>query len=151
MSHVVIRTLAVYLFLLVVFRLAGKRTLAQTDTFDFVIILIIGEATQEALVGDDFSLTTCFLVITTLLGVGIALAYLKQVWPRFERVLDGGPVILIEEGRMHKDRMDKLRIDEEDILEAAQLQHGIGRLEQVRYAILERNGDIAVVGDHEAP
>ena len=63
----VLRAAIVYVFLLVLFRLAGKRTLSDVTTFDFVLLLIISEATQQALLGEDFSLTNAFLVITTLI------------------------------------------------------------------------------------
>lgn len=145
----VLRTAAVYFFLLLVFRLAGKRTMAETDTFDMVILLIISESTQGALVGQDNSLTTCMVIIVTLIGSGIILAFLKQKSARIARVLDGLPVLVMQEGRLLRDRMDKLRVDEGDILEAAQLQHGIARLEDIRYAIVERNGQIAVIRKEE--
>ena len=141
----VLRTIAIYAFLLVLFRLAGKRTMAQTDTFDFVVILIVSEATQQALVGNDYSLTTCLLVVTTLVGCGVLLAFVKQKSSRMERLLDGLPVLLMHEGKLLTERMSKLRIDEEDILEAAQLQQGVARLDQIDYAILERNGHIAII------
>jgi uncharacterized membrane protein YcaP (DUF421 family) len=140
----ILRTIAIYVFLLVLFRLAGKRTIAETDTFDFVIILIISEATQQALVGEDFSLTTSLLVITTLIGCGVLLAYLKQRSKRLQTLMDGLPTVLVHEGRLLKERMDRLRIDEEDLLEAAQAK-GIARLEQIDYAILQRNGNIAII------
>ena len=66
--------LVVYFFLLLLVRLSGKRTLAQVTTFDFVLLLIIGEATQQGLIGDDFSVTKALLLITTLLGIDIGLS-----------------------------------------------------------------------------
>jgi uncharacterized membrane protein YcaP (DUF421 family) len=74
---VILRGIAVYVFLLLVFRIAGRRTLSQITTFDFVLLLIIGEATQQALLGDDFSVTTGFLVVATLLVIDIGLSLLK--------------------------------------------------------------------------
>jgi uncharacterized membrane protein YcaP (DUF421 family) len=141
----VLRTLAVYLFLLVVFRLAGKRQLAETDTFDMVVLLIISEATQGALIGEDASLTTGLVVITTLIGAGILLAFVKQKAPRMQRLIDGMPLILIQDGELLRDRMEKVRVDEEDIMEAAHGQEGIATLDEIRYAILERNGDITII------
>ncbi|HUS64690.1 MAG TPA: YetF domain-containing protein [Kofleriaceae bacterium] len=141
----ILRTVAVYGFLLVVFRLAGKRAMAETDTFDFVVLLIVSEATQQALVGDDFSLTTSFIVITTLIGCGLVLAAIKQRSNAAARLLDGLPVILIKDGVLLHDRMDKLKVDEEDIIEAAREQEGIATLEEIRYAVLERHGQISII------
>jgi uncharacterized membrane protein YcaP (DUF421 family) len=141
----VVRTAVVYFFLLVLFRLAGKRTVSELDTFDMVILLIISESTQGALVGKDNSLTTFFLVTVTMVGAGLILAFVKQKSEKMSRLIDGLPVVLMKDGKLLRDRMDKLRVDEADILEAAHLQEGLGTLEDIRYAILERNGDIAVI------
>jgi uncharacterized membrane protein YcaP (DUF421 family) len=141
----VLRTLAVYVFLLVLFRLAGKRSVSELDTFDMLILLIISEATQGALIADDYSLTTSFVVITTLVLSGVALAFLKQKSPALRRLMDGLPVLLVDDGKLLHDRMEMLRVDIDDLLEAAHLQEGIGRIDEIRYAILERNGKIAII------
>ena len=65
----VLRALAVYVVLLVIFRLAGKRSMARITTFDLLLLLVVSEATQQALLGDDFSLTNAALVILTLVAV----------------------------------------------------------------------------------
>lgn len=141
----IIRGLAVYGFLLVVFRLAGKRTLSQATGFDLVLLLIISETTQEAMVDDDHSMTNGILLILTLLGSSVFLAALKQFFPKVEQILDGEPLIIIDNGKPLKDRMDKARVDEADIISAARLIHGLERLEQIKYAILERNGEISII------
>ena len=141
----ILRTVAVYVSLLVLFRLAGKRAMAETDTFDFVILLIISEATQQALVGDDFSLMTSFVVITTLIGCGILLAAVKHRSQAASRLLDGLPVVLIQDGVLLQDRMDKLKVDRDDILEAAREQEGLATLDEIRYAVLERHGQISII------
>ena len=74
----VLRASAVYFGLLIIMRLAGKRSLAQITTFDFVLLLIIGEATQNALLGQDFSMTNALIVIVTLVGIDIGLSLLKR-------------------------------------------------------------------------
>ncbi|CAN5423934.1 MAG: DUF421 domain-containing protein [Pyrinomonadaceae bacterium] len=141
----VIRSAAIYLFLLIVFRISGKRSLAQITTFDFVLLLIIGEATQQGLLGQDFSITNAFIVILTLIGIDIGLSLLKQRSQSFEKLLDGVPLIILENGQPLKDRMNKARVDEGDILEAARELQGLERLEQIKYAVLERDGRISIV------
>lgn len=141
----VIRAVAVYLFLLLVFRLAGQRTLAQITTFDLVLLLIISEAIQQALIGDDNSMTNAALVVLTLAGLNVGLSLLKQRSKTAEKVLEDVPLVLVAEGRLLKDRMDKVRVDEDDILEAARSAHGLERLDQIRFAVLERSGDISIV------
>lgn len=141
----VLRATVVYFFLLLVFRIAGRRMLSQTTTFDLVLLLIVAEATQQGLLGNDFSVTNAFLVIITLIGIEIALAALKRRSARIEKWIDGVPSIIIEDGRPLKDRMEKARIDERDVLAAARTGYGLERMDQIKYAVLERNGSISII------
>jgi uncharacterized membrane protein YcaP (DUF421 family) len=145
----VIRAAAIYVFLLLLFRIAGKRTMSQATVFDFVLLLIISEATQQAMIDGDDSFTNAMLLIMTLVGLNILLSVLKYHFPGVELWLDGSPVVLVEEGRLHRDRMAKTRVDEEDILEAAQDKHGLERLDQIKYAILQRGGHVSIVPKRE--
>jgi uncharacterized membrane protein YcaP (DUF421 family) len=141
----IVRGVAAYLFLLLVFRIAGKRALAQITTFDFVLLLIVSEATQNALIGNNYSMTNSFLVIITLVGIDIGLSLLKRRLPALEKVIDSVPLVIVEEGRPLKDRMVKARVDEEDVLMSARELHGLERMDQVKYAVLERNGGISII------
>ena len=141
----IVRGLITYLFVWLVFRIAGKRSLAEITTFDFVLLLIISETTQGALANSDNSLTNAFLLIVTLVGTDIALSLAKRSTPLLEKWIDGVPLIVLEEGRPLKDRMKKSRIDEGDILAAARHLQGLERLDQIKYAVLERNGGITII------
>ena len=141
----VLRSASIYFFLLLVFRLAGKRTLAEVTPFELILLLIIGEATQQALLGDDFSVTNAMLVITTLVVIDIALGLLKQRAPRLERVVEGTPVVIFADGELLPERMREARLDESDILEAARSTQGLESLDQVKFAVLERSGGISII------
>lgn len=141
----VLRGLVVYVVLLVVFRAAGKRSVAEITTFDFILLLIISEVVQEALVDGDSSMTNAFLQIITLVGFDILLSVLKQRWPRFDRWVDGSPLVVMADGKLLQERMRKARVDVADILSAARSSHGLERLDQIKFAVLERNGAISVV------
>jgi uncharacterized membrane protein YcaP (DUF421 family) len=141
----VIRAAVVYLFLLLVLRLTGKRTLAQITTFDLVLLLIMSEATQDALIDDDRSMINSALVITTLMGLNILMSWLKLRSKAIDRVLDDIPLLIVADGKPLQDRMDKERVDEDDILDAARETQGIERMDQIRHAILERNGKISII------
>ena len=140
----VLRAAALYAFLLVLFRITGRRALSEITTFDFVLLLVIGEATQQALLGDDFSVINAFVVIATLVLIDILLSLFKERSPRVGRFLDGVPLIVVEYGRPLTERLRKARLTEEDILEAARQSQGLERLEQIRFAVLEKNGQISV-------
>lgn len=141
----VLRAVSVYLILLVLIRISGRRTLAEATAFDFVLLLVIGEATQQALLGDDFSLTTAVIVIITLLLMDVAFSLLKRRSTLVARWLDGLPMVLVAEGRPLSDRIRKARLDEGDILEAARRAHGLQRMDQIRYAVLEVDGGISII------
>ena len=141
----VIRAALVYLFLLLLLRLTGKRTLAHITTFDFVLLLIISEGAQQALLGDDYSMINGAIVVSTLIGINILMSLLKQRYKWVDRLLDDIPLVIDADGKPLKDRMDKARVDEEDVLDAAREVHGLEHMEQIRHAILERDGKISII------
>lgn len=140
----VLRAGAIYLVLLILFKLSGRRSLAQLTTFDFVLLLIIGEATQQALLGEDFSVTNMVLVVATLIVLDVGASLLKRRNDRLARLLDGSPTIIVEDGVLMQWRMDKARLTLDDVMESAR-ESGLERLEQIRYAIVERNGKISII------
>jgi uncharacterized membrane protein YcaP (DUF421 family) len=141
----IIKAVIVYVVLLVLFRMAGKRTLAEVTPFDLVLLLIISEATQQALVDTDNSMTHAFLLVGTLIGLNILLSTVKVRSKRTEHVLDSAPLLIVENGKPIESHMNKERIDVDDVLDAAREMHGIASLEEIRYAVLERNGKISIV------
>lgn len=141
----IVRAIVVYGLVWALFRVSGKRTLSEATTFDFVLLLIIAETTQQALLGEDYSITNAFLLVTTLIGIDIALSLVKRRFPRFDKVMDGQPVIIVENGHPLEDRMRQARVDEADILEAARRLQGLERMEQIKYAVLEQSGGISIV------
>jgi uncharacterized membrane protein YcaP (DUF421 family) len=146
----VLRAAAIYLFLLVLFRLSGQRTLSDVTIFDFVLLLIISEATQQALLGEDFSVTNAFLVILTLIGIDIALSLGVQRWRWMGKWIEGVPLVIVEHGRPLRERMRRVRVSEDDILTAARERQGLARMDQIEYAVLERSGGISIIPKHNA-
>ncbi|MBF8781908.1 DUF421 domain-containing protein [Pseudomonas fulva] len=141
----VLRAGAMYVALMVLFRVAGRRSLADLTTFDFVLLLIIGEATQQALLGDDFSFTNAVLVIITLIVLDVGLSLLKLNSVRVARFLDGHATVVVEDGRFLHGRMRRCRLTEDDILESARANQGLEQVAQIKYAIVERNGKISII------
>lgn len=141
----VLRATMVFTILLVLFRIAGRRTLAELTPFDFVLLLIISEATQNAMIGNDYSITNGMLVVVTLIVLDILLSLAKARWQRLEHWLDGRPMVLVDNGQPLKDRMKRSRVDEEDVLASARMLHGLERMEQIKYAVLEINGGISII------
>jgi uncharacterized membrane protein YcaP (DUF421 family) len=149
--EIVLRAAAMYLLLLLIFRLSGKRTLSEADTFDFLMLLIISETTQQAMVRDDKSFTTALILIITLVFLTVGFSYLKQWFPIVSRIVDDEPLVVFADGKLLDKRCDKLRIDEADIMEAARENLGLERLEQIKFAVVERNGNISIIPVEKAP
>ncbi|MNK80319.1 hypothetical protein D3C87_1000260 [compost metagenome] len=135
----------IYGFLLLLFRVLGKRTLAEVTTFDVALLLIISEATQPGLMGMDNSLMNSMIVITTLLGLDTLVGRISDRAPMVQQVLQDTPLILIEDGRILHDRLDKEGVDLEEIMAAARQTQGLERVEQIKYAVLERTGGISII------
>jgi uncharacterized membrane protein YcaP (DUF421 family) len=148
--HAVLRSVAVYLFVLVVFRISGKRSLSQMTTFDFILLLIIGEATQQALLGNDFSVINACVVIATLMTLDILFSWLERRLPSLGRAVESLPVVVVENGKLLQQRAEHEGITLAEILAAGRERHGLERLEQFKYAILERHGGISVIPTEEA-
>lgn len=141
----VLRALAIYAVLLVVLALMGKRSLSQVTVFDFLVLLIVSEAVSEALVGEDISITGATLVVLTLLTVSRAADAFTYRFPRFDRLLNDVPLILVDDGEPVAAHMRRVRVDTSDILERARELQGLERMDQVKYAVLERDGQISIV------
>jgi uncharacterized membrane protein YcaP (DUF421 family) len=141
----ILRGIAVYLFLLLVFRIAGKRTLSQETTFDLVLLLIISETVQEALIDGDHSITHAFTLVLLLTGMSVLFGYLKERFPWLDRWLEGSPRLLMHDGEVHSRRMLREHIDEDDIVAEARFSRGLETLDKVKHVVLEKNGKLSVV------
>ena len=141
----VLRGVVIYLFLLIVFRIMGKRHMSETTTFDFVILLIISEVTQEALVGEDYSLTASAVLICTLMGTSLVLGLLKDKISWFNKVSESVPLVIVDHGKPLKKRMQKAQVDEYEVLNAARKEQGLERMDAIKYAVLEKDGKISII------
>jgi len=148
--EMILRAVAIYLILLVVFKIAGRRALLQMTSFDLILLLIISEATQQALLGEDFSVTGAMLTIITLVVVDMLFGMVKKYISGAESAIDGSPVILVVHGELQNEKLKKVDVSCDDILVSARQNHGITTLEEIKYAILERNGHISIIPEESA-
>lgn len=145
----VLRGAAIYLFLLVLFRVAGRRTFAEMTSFDFVLLLVIGEATQQALLGDDFSVTNAFIVIVTLIAIDVLFSLAKGYLPKLDKFIEGQPTIVVEHGKPLLQRLKRARVSVDDVLGAARELRGLEHIGQIKFAVLEPNGNISIIPEDE--
>jgi uncharacterized membrane protein YcaP (DUF421 family) len=141
---IVIRTLLIYIIVLFGLRISGKREIGQMNVFDLVVLLLIANAVQNAMVGPDTTLLGGILAAVVLLLVNGLVSRIGLKWPRLRRWVEGTPTLLVLHGEIIQDHMRQEGIDE-DILKAAIREHGISEIGDVEMAVLEIDGSISVV------
>jgi len=141
----VLRAAIMYVFLFIIFKISGRKTLLEMTIFDFILVLIISEATQQALLGEDFSIMGAMITIGTLIFIDKILGFLENKIPALNLWLNGSPIILIENGKILDQRLRKCSLSEDEIMMVARQQEGIVNLHDIKFAILEKNGKISII------
>ncbi len=138
------KTTIIYIFLIVGLRLLGKRELGQMSIYDLVLIIVIANSVQNAMVGQDTSLVGGLVAALTLLALNRAFTWLVFRHPDFRHWMIGQPVLIVRDGHFLREPMEKEGVTREHVL-AAMREHGIAQLENVQMAILEVDGAISIV------
>jgi uncharacterized membrane protein YcaP (DUF421 family) len=146
--ELLLRGSVVYLVLFLLFRLSGKRQVGQLTPFDLLLLLIISNAVQNAMVGNDSSLPGGLLVAVVLLAWNFALAWLASRSRRAEVVLEGRPEVLIHNGQIYTEVLRRNHLSLDD-LNAALRRQGVFHPDEVAFAVLETNGGISVLSRHK--
>jgi uncharacterized membrane protein YcaP (DUF421 family) len=141
---VALKTTIVYLFLVVGLRLLGKRELGQMTIYDLVLIIVLANSVQNAMVGDDTTLMGGIVAATVLLFWNRMFTLVLERSPRLERYLVGQPLLIVNKGHLVRDRMAKEGVTVEQV-KAALREHGLHSLDQARMCVLEVDGTISVV------
>jgi uncharacterized membrane protein YcaP (DUF421 family) len=150
--EILLRTTLVYVLILIGLRLAGKREIGQMTIFDLVVLLLLANAVQNAMVGADTSLIGGTLAVLMLLVLNSLVAQLRLRWPRLRRIIEGSPTLLVLHGEVLTSHLRHEGIDQET-LETALREHGIKEVSEVEMAVLEIDGSISIVPvatDHHA-
>jgi uncharacterized membrane protein YcaP (DUF421 family) len=138
------KTALIYLFLIVGLRLLGKRELGQMSVYDLVLIVVISNSVQNAMVGSDSTLGGGLLAALVLLLINRLLTWLMVKNPRLAGLLEGDPVLIVRDGQLLEQPMRKAGVSRDNIL-AAMREHGIDDLDEVQMAVLEPDGIISIV------
>jgi uncharacterized membrane protein YcaP (DUF421 family) len=142
--NIVLRAAIGYFMLLLSVRLIGRRTASMMAPFDLVLLFLFGGITIGAVVGDDHSLVGALSAVSTIGLMHVLVSWAKARIQLISRIVDGTPVIVFEHGRWRDERMQGLRLTQQDVMAAAR-QRGIERLDDIRYAVAERDGKIAII------
>ena len=146
----VVRPIVVYVFLIVGLRLAGKRELAQLNTFDLVVLLTLSNTVQNAIIGDDNSVTGGVIGAATLLAINYAVVRFLFSHDRIDSLVEGDSDVLIENGKVCEDRLKEELITRNELLVAAHKQ-GFASLEEIDRAVLEPGGAISFFAHKPTP
>jgi uncharacterized membrane protein YcaP (DUF421 family) len=141
---IVIRAAIAFLVILFLTRIVGRRELSSLEPFDLILLVTIGDLVQQGVTQNDFSLTGRFLAVGTFALFTVLFSYLPWRFQVLRPVLEGTPVILIEDGNVVEKNLKRQRLTHEEIAAAARAQ-SIASLEQVRWGVLETNGQISFI------
>jgi uncharacterized membrane protein YcaP (DUF421 family) len=140
----VLRAVFVFAFVVLLMRVIGRRELSSLSPVDLILLIILGDALQQGLTQDDYSLTGAVLVVGTLAVLQVVLSWLAFRSPSVRSVVDGEPLIVVQDGKPIERNLKRERLTVEEIAESARL-HEIGSLDEVRWAVLERNGELSFI------
>lgn len=142
--QVVARTAIVYAFLIVAVRISGKREIGQMSILELLVILLISDAVQNSMVGENTTLWGGLVAVLTLLSLDYGLKLLTIRSRRVRRVIEGEPRLLVRNGRLLTKALREEKVETEEVRAAIRAQ-GIARIEDVRLAVLETDGSISVI------
>ena len=142
-GELILRAAAVYVVLFALLRIGGKKHVGDLSPFDLVVLLILSETLQGALIADDNSLIGGLLSAATLLAIVHAVGYVSWRYKKVERILEGTPRVLVRHGHVYRDVMSEERVTHSELIEAMR-REGCATLTNVRFALLENDGTITV-------
>jgi uncharacterized membrane protein YcaP (DUF421 family) len=140
----VFRALILFFVVYVMLRVVGRRELAQLTPIDFILLIVLGDAIQQGLTQDDYSVTGSLIVIITIAAIQVVLGWLAYRSKRFRTVIEGEPIVLIEDGRPIEANLRRARIALDELAEEARLSQ-VAKIEDIAWALLETSGRISVI------
>ena len=138
----VVRAIAVFFFVLVLTRVIGRRELSSLAPFDLILLIILGDALQQGLTQDDYSVTGAILIVGTFAVLQVSLSWLGFRFRAVRPILEGEPIIVVQDGKLIERNLKRERMTLDELMESARL-HEIGNIDEIRWAIVERNGEIS--------
>jgi uncharacterized membrane protein YcaP (DUF421 family) len=140
----ILRALVIFAFIYLLTRIVGRRELGSAEPFDIILLVVVGDLVQQGVTQSDYSLTGAVLVISTFTLLTVFVSYLSVKVPRLRPVLDGDPLILVENGKPNTANLKRQRLDLGEVLAEARMQQ-VTRLEDIQWAILESSGQISII------
>jgi uncharacterized membrane protein YcaP (DUF421 family) len=139
-----LRAIALFLFILLLTRVMGRRELSSLAPFDLILLIVLGDAIQQGLTQDDYSVTGALIAISTLALLQRATSFVSWRFPFMRKLLEGEPIVILQDGQLIERNIRRERLTPADVSEEARLQQ-IDSLEKVKWAVLEPNGSISFI------
>ena len=141
---IAIRSAVIFFFIYVLMRIIGRRELSSLEPFDLILLVVLGDSVQQAVTQDDYSVTGAFIVVSTIALLQVFVSYLNFKVPFLRPVIDGEPIVIVQDGKVIEGNARRERLTLEDIAEAARMQQ-IASLEDVQWAVLETSGELSFI------
>ena len=141
---IVLRAIVLYAFIIFLMRVVGRRELSSMTPFDLVLLIILGDAIQQGLTQDDYSVTGALLAVATMATLQVVTSYLSFRSSKARKVLEGEPIILVDHGELVQKNLKRERMTEDEVSEEIRQQQ-IASLDKVAWAILEPNGSMSFI------
>jgi uncharacterized membrane protein YcaP (DUF421 family) len=139
-----IRAVVLFTFVYLLTRIIGRRELSSLEPFDLILLIVIGDAIQQGLTQDDYSVTGAVIVVGTFAVLQVFVSFLSYKFPKLRPVLDGEPIIVVQDGKPIERNMKRERITIEEVMVEARHQQ-ITRLDEIAWAVLETSGRVSVI------
>ena len=140
----ILRATAIFLFVYLITRVVGRRELGSTEPFDLILLVVLGDLIQQGVTQSDNSITGAVLVISTFTLLTVLVSFVSVKLPKLRSVLDGEPLILVEDGKPNTANLKRQRLDLSEVLSEARLQQ-VTQLQDIQWAILESSGQISII------
>jgi uncharacterized membrane protein YcaP (DUF421 family) len=141
---IALRAVFLYAFLVFLMRVIGRRELSSLSAVDLVLLIVLGDAIQQGLTQDDYSVTGAVIAISTIAALQVGSSYLSYKSRRARRVLEGEPIVIVQDGKLIERNLKRDRLTESDVAEEMRAQQ-IASVEDVEWGILESNGAMSFI------
>jgi uncharacterized membrane protein YcaP (DUF421 family) len=141
---IVIRAFLMYFFVLLLTRIVGRRELSTLEPFDLVLLVVIGDLVQQGVTQSDYSFTGLMIAVATIAVLQAGVSWLGFRSKKAALLLEGEPIVVVQDGKLLEQNVRRERLSSDEVLEAARNQ-GIGKLDEVQWAILETSGQFSFI------
>jgi uncharacterized membrane protein YcaP (DUF421 family) len=139
-----VRATVLFLFVFLLTRIIGKRELSSLEPFDLILLIVMGDAIQQGLTQDDYSVTGAVIVVGTFTVLQVLLSFLSYKFPKVRPALDGEPIVIVQDGKPVEKNLKRERLTVDEVLVEARCQQ-VASMDDIAWAVLETSGKISII------